>query len=208
MPRLSVLVACALFLAGPLAVHAQPEPACPPQSLFPVGTTDGSAIGITSECARECMRNANACVCGSQNPIADAACICQKEPYESDFVGCTSFAGCADTAAIALFQKYKADFCAGKVSAPVVSGTPTASAPSASSGLPTAIPTSVASNTTVSATPSASTIARTSTAARTTTNAAPSPSATGDSKGNGVTKVMAGSGAAAAAVFGMLVAAL
>ncbi|KAJ3180334.1 hypothetical protein HDU85_004039 [Gaertneriomyces sp. JEL0708] len=207
MPRLSVLVACALFVAGPLAVYAQPEAACPPQSQFPLATTDGSAIGITTECARNCMRNANACVCGSQNPIADAACICQKELYEADFVGCTSYVGCADQAAITLFRNYKADFCAGKVSAPVVSGTPTASAPVSSSVVSTTIPTSIASNTTVSATPSPSTIASTTTAARTTPSSAPSPSATGNTE-SGVTKVMAGSGAAAAAVFGMLAAAL
>ncbi|TPX54954.1 hypothetical protein PhCBS80983_g05668 [Powellomyces hirtus] len=216
-------IAAALFLAAPMTVLAQAatEAACPSVALFPVASTDGSSIGVVSQCAKECLQNANACVCGASNPFADRSCICAKDVYENDFVGCASYVTCAATADIALFRKFKADFCAGTIQGPAggnatvppatsaVAGSTvvpiTTAVISATVGSSVAVTTTTGSVAVVTGLPSSirlSTSAGTATTKPTTT-----PAAAGGTNPNGAVQngAMLGSGAVAA-VMGVLAA--
>ncbi|KAJ3001763.1 hypothetical protein HKX48_002720 [Thoreauomyces humboldtii] len=132
-------------LAAVLAATTAGSGSCPDVSRFPTASTDGSSIGFTQACARECVQMSNACVCGSSNPFTDRSCVCSQQSFEDDFTGCaqSDCAGNTGNADVAKFLAYKTGFCAGSVAGPTAAaaaGSSTAEVTEAASS--TVLPTS------------------------------------------------------------------
>ncbi|KAI8813719.1 hypothetical protein BJ742DRAFT_789314 [Cladochytrium replicatum] len=126
MKNALVIALLALFVSQSSFARAQAPSASPTGYFCPndapvrpyILFIDGSSIGITNACAKECMFNAgNRCNCMSQQPLTDRTCICQKASYEDDIVGCMNSCGGA-SAAVTTFQSYKTAFCANRVTGP------------------------------------------------------------------------------------------